>query len=337
MNGRVETWSFGRARGLLAVGLAGVVAISCEASDSPPPAAADAPVDGGASVDAGDATDAAWLDAGAPDAAAPDDAAGGKEDAAPLGPAGSWTRTFTDEFDGDSLDATKWNAGWFTSGTSSASPPVNADELQFFSPDAILFPGDGAVHLRLSPSASNDYGKAYQSGMIQSSNRFTFDPTKERTVLESRIRVPGPDVHAAGYWPAFWILSNENSFGQGSTWPPEIDIFEFFGTSTEPMAHLHTTGDDINKGFVDSSGVDLSKDFHVYTFDVSASALAFYLDGVQKWTYADAEIIARSIAPAPLYVLLNFAYGGGGGGAPNASSVVPADMVVDYVRVWTAK
>lgn len=332
MDERGESRRFGRVRRPLAVGVV-ALAISCGASTDSSPSPADGPSFEG---DAGAGTDASPTDARAPDDASSADATDEAAAAAPMGPEGAWTRTFTDEFDGDALDATKWNAGWFTSGTTSASAPVNADELQYFSPDAIVFPGDGAVHLRLSPSGDNDYGKAYRSGMIQSSNRFTFDPTKTRTVVESRLRVPGPDAHAAGYWPAFWILSNENSFGRGSTWPPEIDIFEFFGTSTAPMAHLHTTGGDINEGLVDATGVDLSKDFHVYTFDMSTTSLAFYLDGVQAWTYADASVIARLLSPSPLYLLLNLAYGGGAG-APNASSVVPADMVIDYVRVWTAK
>jgi beta-glucanase (GH16 family) len=170
--------------------------------------------------------------------------------------------------------------------------------------------------------------------MIQSSHRFTFDPSAATTVVEARIRVPGPNAQAGGYWPAFWLLSNQDAAGGAGTWPPEIDIFEFFSNSNVPEAHLHTTGGDINYGEADSDGAtDLSLAFHVYTLELSTHALTFYLDGTQRWTYTNAANIARVLSPAPLYVLLNMQFGGAAG---NPTGAVPADMVIDYVRAWTA-
>jgi beta-glucanase (GH16 family) len=117
-----------------------------------------------------------------------------------------------------------------------------------------------------------------------------------------------------------------------AAWPPEIDIFEFFGSSTSPEAHLHTTGGDINKGFNDSNGsTDLSLAFHTYALDLSTSELAFYLDGAQQWSYTNTGEIANLFAAGPLYVLLNMQLGGAAGSPTGA---VPADMVIDYVRTW---
>jgi hypothetical protein len=177
------TWS--RMRFILFT--AGLVACSATPDTGPDASANDAAptmdtstVDANSTLDAGDVT---------------------TEDAAahlPTGPSGSWSLIFDDEFSGTALDPTKWNSGWYTSGVNASSAPVSSGELEYYSPGAIVFPGDGAVHLRLSASASNTYGKAYQSGMIQSSNLFTFDPTKNTTALEARLRVPGPQASAAG-------------------------------------------------------------------------------------------------------------------------------------------
>jgi beta-glucanase (GH16 family) len=292
------------------------------AADAAPEASLGAPAD--ASIDAADDGGSA---ADADDGAAPSPA--------PRGPTGAFTLIFDDEFSGSSLDPTKWNSGWYTKGVDASSPPVQAGELEYYAPSSIVFPGDGAVHLRLATAGSNPYGKSYVSGMIQSSNLFTFDPTSKPVVLEASIRVAGPQASAKGYWPAFWLLSNLDAAGGTGQWPPEIDVFEFFGNANAAIAHLHTTGGDINHAETDSTGVDLSLALHAYTIEISPQAITFWLDGTQKWSYTDTAHIAGLLGFPPLYVLICFQLGGAGGGPLDGQTQIPNDMVIDYVRAWS--
>jgi beta-glucanase (GH16 family) len=260
----------------------------------------------------------------------------------PTAPAGHrWRLLFSDEFDDTSgmsgpnhgLESSKWNSGWFTSGVDATSPPVEPTEAEWYGPEGIVFPGDGSVHLRLTSNANSTYDKSYESGMITTHDLFTFSPSKARTVVEARLKVPGPNSKSGGYWPAFWLLSNEDGPGGTGQWPPEIDIFEFFGNSNTPVAHLHTTGTDISQELADSSGTkDLSLAFHTYTIDISTGQIAFYLDGTRQWTYTDTHYIANLLEFDPMYVLIYFAFGGDGGGDPTGK--VPNDMSIDYVRSW---
>jgi beta-glucanase (GH16 family) len=304
--------------------------------------ASSAAIDASSAPDAGGPPDAAVQVAGA-------DASGTLVDAsilAPLGPtapANGWALAFQDEFDDapgmsgptNGLAASKWNSGWYTSGIKATSQPVQSTEAEWYGPEGIVFPGDGAVHLRLFASTNATYGKSYESGCLTTAGHYAFSASQKRTVVEARIKVAGPNSQSGGYWPAFWLLSHLDASGGTGQWPPEIDIFEFFGNANDPVAHLHTTGTDINLGLDDSDGVtDLSLGYHTYSLDASTNALTFFLDGEQKWTHTDAAHIANLLAYDPLYILVNFQFGGYGG---DTTGTVPNDMVVDYVRCWQEK
>jgi beta-glucanase (GH16 family) len=54
------------------------------------------------------------------------------------------------------------------------------------------------------------------------------------------------------------------------------------------------------------------------------------VDGRLTQTFSDKAQIPNK----PMYLLLNLAVGGSWPGDPDASTVFPAEMLVDYVRVW---
>lgn len=263
--------------------------------------------------------------------------------APPAGPKGPFCLAFNDEFDDApgmsgptrGLAADKWNSGWYKLGIDATSQPVQASEAQWYGPGGIVFNRNGMAVLKLTRNPSAEYGKQYRSGAINTASRFTFSASRHRTVVEARVQVPGPVSRGGGYWPAFWLLSNDNSPGGSGTYPPEIDIFEFFGDSRDPYSHLHTTGGDINKPFrITDGATDLSRAFHIYTIEISAGVIRFFLDGRLKWLERDRAIIARLLNADPMYVLLNMQFGGAAGVPTGA---VPASMRIDHVRVWQAR
>jgi beta-glucanase (GH16 family) len=76
---------------------------------------------------------------------------------------------------------------------------------------------------------------------------------------------------------------------------------------------------------------DLAAGFHVYGLSWHPDLLRWYLDGVE---------VARTPTPPgldkPMYLLVNLAVGGPKSwpGAPDAGTLFPARMTVDYIRAY---
>jgi beta-glucanase (GH16 family) len=168
--------------------------------------------------------------------------------------------------------------------------------------------------------------------------------------MESCIKLPV----GAGLWPAFWML------GTAGKWPAggEIDIMEnipesggsgaglgpskiestIHGPSTSEQGRFSLTGIFI---FPDGQRIDDSKPAcHVYGAIWSTFMVQMYVDDWRKpffiRTAADVPAGGRWVFNAPFYFLLNLAVGGDWPGPPNGTTPSPAEMVVDYVRVYKA-
>ncbi len=131
-------------------------------------------------------------------------------------------------------------------------------------------------------------------------------------------------------WPAFWLLPVNGS------WPPEIDAMEWQGgTPTIDYVTFHwqdAKGHRHQSGTPYDTGVDLSAAPHVYGVDWQPHAITWYFDGKPVKRSTNAALIPN----VPMYVILDLAVGGWIS-FPNPSTVFPATMSVDYVRVWNRK
>jgi beta-glucanase (GH16 family) len=78
--------------------------------------------------------------------------------------------------------------------------------------------------------------------------------------------------------------------------------------------------------------VNFHEGFHTYAVEWEATQLRFYVDGVLHYTVN--EIANRPIFENPMNIILNLAVGGDFGGDPDATTVFPQFMDVEYVRVW---
>jgi len=178
---------------------------------------------------------------------------------------------------------------------------------------------DGILHITATKApADAPYGYKYYSALL------TSEPSFSQTygVFEIRAKLP----KGKGLWPAFWLLPISKK------WPPEIDVMEVLGdkiTEYHTTLHSKASGKHEMKNFPPHATPDLSTEFHTYTVDWGPKEIVFYFD--------DAEV-ARAPTPAdmhqPFYMLINLAVGGKWPGSPDASTVFPATMEVDWVRVW---
>lgn len=161
----------------------------------------------------------------------------------------------------------------------------------------------------------------YTSGKIDTLNSFNFEYGK----VEAKIKVP----HGKGVWPAFWMLSaneihtaNSGVSHDGQDNPRyymkngEIDIMEFYGQRPGQFeATVHT----FDKSSYDVIKVpNISDDFHTYGMELSPNLITWTIDG--KPCYRFKKTSNNSDAwpfsgGNKMYVILNLAMGGTGGGA----------------------
>jgi beta-glucanase (GH16 family) len=154
--------------------------------------------------------------------------------------------------------------------------------------------------------------------------------------MEARIKVPS----GQGMWPAFWMLgANVRQVG----WPRcgEIDIMENIGR--EP-AIVHGTahgpgysgGNGIGKPFALQAGRRFADDFHLFALEWEPGELRWSVDRLVYFTLTPRDLPKGTawVFDKPQFLLLNLAVGGFWPGAPNASTLFPQQMLVDYVRVY---
>ena len=78
-----------------------------------------------------------------------------------------------------------------------------------------------------------------------------------------------------------------------------------------------------------------SDDFHVFAIQWSPQTIVFSVDGVPYNTVTPRSLPSGApwVFYQPFYLILNVAVGGTFPGNPDASTIFPQDMIVDYVRV----
>jgi beta-glucanase (GH16 family) len=169
----------------------------------------------------------------------------------------------------------------------------------------------------------------YASARLKTEGRKTFKFGR----IEARLQVP----RGQGMWPAFWALGEDH---KTAGWPRcgEIDVMENIGR--EP-ARVHATvhgpgysGGQGVGGFFDVPSGAFADGFHVFAVEWDSSGLRFSVDDTVYKSIAPADVPGTWVFDHPYFLLLNLAVGGNWPGDPNADTVFPARMKVDYVRAY---
>lgn len=231
-----------------------------------------------------------------------------------------WELFWNDEFDGATLNNQNWEA-------LDRRDSFNS-EKQYYHPDQVTV-ADG--NLQLTATDTPREGKDYQSGLVTS--RDLFGPGR----FEARINLPT----SQGMWPAFWLNANQVSWPQGG----EIDILENRGsepnlvssayhwqTDPGPCCDQHRFVYGEYTATEEGQPIDFHADFHTYAAEWDETSIRYYVDGNLHLTVPEAT--GRPVFETPKNIILNLAVGGIFGGDPDATTVLPQTMLVDYVRVW---
>ena len=235
---------------------------------------------------------------------------------------------WSDEFDGpagQSPDSTKWR---FDVGTDWGNAQLEYDTNR--TENVSL---DGQGNLAITAIEESYLGSDYTSGRI---NTWGF---YERTYgrFEARIKLPV----GQGIWPAFWLLGGD--FDEpGVGWPDcgEIDILEYRGQEPQIVhGSLHGPGYSGGSplgGSYQLAGEGFDEDFHIFAIEWDQDSITWYIDEIAYQTISSSDVPAGSawVFDHPFFIILNVAVGGHFVGDPDASTVFPQTMLIDYVRVY---
>ena len=245
---------------------------------------------------------------------------------------GGLNLVWSDEFEDAQLDPEVW---FFESGDGSqyGIPGWGNNELQWYLPDNAAL-ANGLLTITAKEQAQN--GKSFTSARLNTRDRFAFRYGR----LEARIRLPG----GQGLWPAFWLLPQDDTYG-GWAASGEIDVMEAVNLGGSGGNDIHGTihygaqwPNNLSSGDAYMVATDATNDFHIYALEWDETEMRWYVDGVlfgmqNSWSTTSASF------PAPFdqsfHILLNVAVGGNWPGSPDANTVFPVTMDVDYVRVYS--
>lgn len=281
---------------------------------------------------------------------------------APLDGAG-WALVWADEFDGTSLDRSKWTPEASCWGGGNNERQCYTDRAENIAVE------DGMLLLKArkerfaGPARPPEIAEYDNPTLVQSHTS-----GKVRTIgqhawkygrIEVRARVPA----GQGTWPAVWMMPEDNAYG---AWPRsgEIDILEAVNIGARckdcdgdrgenrTISALHFGNFPPQNLFVDHRNALPSRalpsdEFHVYAVEWGEGLIRFLVDDrvhltvtAEQWSTAAPQAKARAAAPfdQPFYLMANLAVGGRLSEENNAKGVAagsfPAQFAIDWIRVY---
>ena len=268
-----------------------------------------------------------------------------------------WKLVWSDEFEGTAVDRSKWDFdlgnGFYDYKNNTWVAGWGNDELQYYT-DAPANVEVHGGHLTIRAQKESMHGCGYTSARLKTRQR---DGKPLFNKLYGRVEFRAKVPWGKGLWPALWMLPQDDKYG-GWAASGEIDLMEIVGEkphevlnsihygSTYPKRTLHTHVHALPGGSTVS-------DWHVYAVEWEPGEMRFFVDdthtstesfwwscsksrdgvGLQATRAADLNAWPAPF-DQPFYLLMNVAVGGNFPGAPNAATKFPAELVVDYVRVY---
>lgn len=284
-------------------------------------------------------------------------------------PVSDWQMVWSDEFDGDSIDSSKWLHEVNCAGGGNQEQQCYTDSAEN------SFVADGMLNIIAKP-AEEDSSLPYTSARLSTKGLGDFKYGR----FEMRAKLP----FGQGSHPAFWMLPTDDVYGG---WPNsgEIDILEAVNlktideegvTESKVIGTLHYGKDSpknskSGKEYTLPDGVNPADDFHTYAIEWQEGEMRWYVDGYLYQTQMASQVRYNSKDQAvglshrgwfteyydiisgelethwdaspydqEFHMLLNLAVGGTWAENVNDGGIDPAAFVngqtyaIDYVRVY---
>lgn len=236
---------------------------------------------------------------------------------------------WADEFNTAGLpDSTKWNYNVGGDG-------YGNNEKQFYLEKSLenSFVKDGK--LRIVALKKEHQNSQYTSARLTTYGKYSLQYGK----IEVRAKLP----EGKGTWPAIWMLP-ESLRKKEETWPAcgEIDIMEHVGNDpnmvhttlhTKLYNHMHSTQISHFERLPDVFNTS-----HLYSIEWEPDTIKFFIDNklfFEAFKGQDGKDTSNEGWPfdKPYFLILNLAIGGNWGGEVD-DAIFPAEMQIDYVRIY---
>lgn len=247
------------------------------------------------------------------------------------------TLAWSDEFNGDSIDESKWN---IIDGMANHGAIYNRDAVGITKDGdnsylAINTKNYGSTQALKQAVGYDDYGTqlnekkvTWSSGRLESKNKYSFQ--------NGRMAVRAKVNDSQGIWPAIWMLS------QDETGHDEIDVLEYLGQDPWTAWTTNHFGIlDKNKqsdGKANTNWEAWSQAFHVYEVEWSPERINWYIDGRSVFTSTRGRDDGRDgMHTRPMFPILETQVGDGWVGDVDYSrqnTKQNSDFLVDWVRVY---
>lgn len=260
-------------------------------------------------------------------------------------PAEEWEMVWSDEFDGDTLDLTRWGYD-LGDGSDRGLDRWGNNEQQWYT-DQNTSVSDGTLKITARAESVQD-GFPYTSSRITTLGKLDFTYGRVEASLKTSA--------GQGLWSAFWMLSSNSPYGNdGWAATGEIDIMEAANPGVPDTEFLGST---IFHGFpwplqqsiseALPAGIDATE-FNEYAVEWEQNEIRFFVNDVHFKTITSESYYSYfydetdqgyelAVDGAPFntdfYLILNLAVGGNLTGNSVDDASLPGEMEVEYVRVF---
>ena len=234
---------------------------------------------------------------------------------------------FGDEFNGSSVDTSKWRV---RDGES-----LSFDKARILARNVTVHDGLLDIAGKRETVSSRDYTTGYVDTIGKFSQKYGR--------WEMRAKVPTDSTKTKGVWPAFWL--------RGDSTPGEIDIMETWGSPATQSFNPSTSNSwtiwrDTNVGGADKftgwshpqgHSPAIYNDYHVYAVNWSPDCMTFSFDGrvVGSIKTSSASWMTSSFN-SPVNIRLNMQVGSSYWGFPDSTNTkTQFNFLVDYVRAYS--
>nr|AIF26776.1 putative hydrolase [uncultured bacterium fosmid pJB89E1] len=253
---------------------------------------------------------------------------------------GGWKSVWADEFSGDDWDREVW--------TRCPKDTPDWAKEQYPEDETLVQVSDGALITWGRKESDTTIGNGgYVCGGIWGENLKSFNLGMNG--VTGRIDVRARMTDAKGYWPAIWMMPQQDSF----VWPQwgEIDIMEHLNYGSTYWATLHTsrsygdTGSDNSCNNNGSTSFTNRTSWHVFSVIVINDEIRLLLDGVTSHTCKKSDHADTSetsidywlnywpFDQTEYYLILDSQLNGSWPGSADGTDL-PAHMDIDYVRYF---
>lgn len=240
---------------------------------------------------------------------------------------------FHDEFNGNSIDRSKWIPEYLPSWPKDRSVCKTTYEME-----------NGIIKLIIDKNSKNEFDKGmFISGFMSASRTGLHRYDAKRKALH-QINTEATQINQYGYYEmrakmqigggvhcAWWLIGFEDDPNQSC----EIDIFEILGTDVNRVwSTVHSWKDATIKYHTEHplfANKSLADEFHVYGFEWTPEGVTTYVDGIQVMSH-------KAVITYPLIQIVSFYDNrkakNAWTGTFDSSIPYPKSFDIDYIRIY---